>query len=113
MLLKNNIAHDYSMGYVSHIGFRAGTSFPFYFFDLKENKTTSLRIHPFLFMENALRCLPDTSTTALWKSILPCLQEVKKHNGQLVTLFHNPSFGTQNDIDFKTLYEKIIHFTLE
>ncbi|NLJ81823.1 MAG: hypothetical protein GX330_01690 [Bacteroidales bacterium] len=112
-LIKSGITNDYSMGYVSQIGFRAGTSFPFNFFDLKENKTTSLRIHPFLFMENALLSLENTSLESVWEAITPCLEEVKTHNGQLVTLFHNPSFAEGNSIDFKSLYEKIIEFSLQ
>ncbi len=112
-LSANQIKNDYSMGYVSHIGFRAGTCFPFYFFDLQKNKTTTLQIHSFLFMENALCTFSDTSVSALWEQIKPCLEEVKKHKGELVTLFHNPSFGVESNIDFKSLYEKIIHYTLE
>lgn len=112
-LIKSGITNDYSMGYVSQIGFRAGTSFPFDFFDLKENKTTSLRIHPFLFMENALLSLENTSFESVWNTIKLCLEEVKIHNGQLVTLFHNSSFAEGNSIDFKSLYEKIIEFSLQ
>lgn len=113
MLLKNNIKEDYSMGYVTHIGFRAGTCFPFYFFNLKDNKATSLRVHPFLFMENALLNSSDTSVEALWEKVKPCLEEVKKYQGELITLFHNASFGTESNVDFKTFYERIINNILE
>lgn len=113
MLLKNNIKDDYSMGYVNHIGFRAGTCFPFYFFNLKDNKATSLRVHPFLFMENALLSSSDTSVEALWEKVKPCLEEVKKYQGELITLFHNVSFGPESKVDFKTFYERIINDILE
>ncbi|MDD4209690.1 MAG: polysaccharide deacetylase family protein [Bacteroidales bacterium] len=113
MLLKNNIKDDYSMGYVNHIGFRAGTCFPFYFFNLKDNKATSLRVHPFLFMENALLNACDTSVEALWEKVKPCIEEVKKYQGEMITLFHNASFGTESNVDFKTFYERIINNILE
>ena len=37
ILLDNGITKDYSMGYADDIGFRAGTSVPFKFFNLEKN----------------------------------------------------------------------------
>lgn len=112
-LLKNNITDDYSMGYVHHIGFRAGTSFPFYFFDLEKNKTTSLKLHPFIFMENALTAEQQLSEAEILDKIKNCIDEVKKYKGHLITLFHNSSFHDNSSINFKSLYEKIIQYSIK
>ncbi len=111
-LIKNNITDDYSMGYVHHVGFRASTSYPFYFFDLQKNKTTSLKIHPFILMENALTNDLQLSEIKAFEKIKPCIDEVKKYNGQLITLFHNSSFNKNEKINFRSLYEKIIQYSI-
>jgi hypothetical protein len=93
-LIADGITDDYSMGYGSHLGFRAGTGCSFLWYDLSKEQTTSLRIHPFSFMD----------TTALYEEKMSCdeafaaLHEMKKLlqncNSQLITIFHNFSLGS-------------------
>lgn len=112
-LQANHIMHDYSMGYVSLAGFRAGTCHSFLFFDPQKNASTSLRIHPLLFMENAFVPLNDTHADSLWEYLKPYVDEVKKHKGELITLFHNQSFARDKQhAHIKTLYETLIHYVL-
>jgi len=44
---KTNIEKDYSMGYHNHIGYRAGTSHAFLFYDLNLEQASPIEIHPF------------------------------------------------------------------
>lgn len=55
VLLDVGIRNDYSMGFADNVGFRAGTCFPYLFFDLTKNEKTSLRVHPFVYMDSALK----------------------------------------------------------
>ncbi|MCD6013526.1 MAG: hypothetical protein K0Q79_3388 [Flavipsychrobacter sp.] len=97
LLLKNNIKEDYSMGYGSHLGFRAGTGSSFLWYDLENEATTDLRIHPFCFMD----------TTAHYEARLPVSDAFNKLNAMskilertgstLITVFHNFSLGTSNE----------------
>ena len=50
-LTEAGITEDYSMGFPYTPGFRAGTSKPFYFYDLKKERSTNLKIFPITFME--------------------------------------------------------------
>jgi hypothetical protein len=54
-LLEHDITDDYTMGYANAVGFRAGTSvsFPFYNIDLEQE--TKLLVHPFAVMLVCLR----------------------------------------------------------
>lgn len=50
-LLRNGITGDYSMGSGSINGFRASTASAFYWYNLKTETVTQLKIHPFCFMD--------------------------------------------------------------
>lgn len=93
-LISCGIQDDYSMGFVTAAGFRAGTCTPFRFFDLERNESTSLLIHPLLFMENAFYGKQDADEAQLFsETIRPLLDECIRYKGEIITLFHNQSFG--------------------
>ena len=111
-LLSAGIRDDYSMGYSTQAGFRAGSCTPFRFFDLGYNRITSLTLHPLLLMENAFFADDDRSVEALWKKVRPLLDQVIRFGGEAVTLFHNPSFGDMpgHDLPVRELYTRIIRY---
>ncbi|MDR1182737.1 MAG: polysaccharide deacetylase family protein [Bacteroidales bacterium] len=109
LLISKGIKEEYSMGYVQTAGFRAGTCNPFLFFDLPNNKITDMLVHPLLFMENAFADIQNPQE--IIKHLLPYVNEVKKYNGVLVTLFHNQSFkpGAEGN-KWKTVYETLLPY---
>ena len=46
---------DYSLQFTDYSGYRAGTGFPFYFYDLSSEQRTSLQLHPVAVSESILR----------------------------------------------------------
>ena len=89
MLSRRGIAHDWSMGYSTHPGFRAGTSFPFHFYNLNNEKTYKLMIHPFAVMDKTLKMDMNLNEEESEQYILDLAQRVKAVNGTFVTVFHN------------------------
>ncbi len=64
-------------------------------------------------MENAFTQRNDTHAKSLWEYVKPYVDEVKKHKGELITLFHNQSFAQDKQhTPIKTLYETLIHYVL-
>jgi hypothetical protein len=96
-LLAEGIRDDYSMGYPDALGFRAGTSYSFNWYDLEQETSTRLRIHPFCFMDTTARDYLGLSAQEAFQQ----LQELKKNlmatGGILTTVFHNFSLGTAAD----------------
>src|SRR5439155_21970596 len=50
-LIHAGITQEYSIGYGSINGFRASVATPFYWYDLQNEETTKLLLHPFCFMD--------------------------------------------------------------
>lgn len=92
-LINLDITDDYTMGYASSPGFRAGICDPFYYYDLDLETETNLRVHPFEVMEGTLRDYLEKDTGQSLEIIKMLIDEVKSVNGTFVTLWHNESLS--------------------
>lgn len=90
-LIDLEIEEDYSMGYASHVGFRAGTSIPFYFYDLDFEIQTPLKVFPFALMDTTLNDYMGLTPKQSIGRISDLYKEVKAVKGTFITLFHNES----------------------
>jgi hypothetical protein len=87
------ITDDHSMGYGSINGFRASVASSFYWYDLDKEEQTSLRIHPFCFMEaNSFYEQKQTPGQA-FEEMMHYYDQCKKVNGTLSTIWHNNFLG--------------------
>lgn len=109
MLIEHGIQRDFTMGYADEIGFRAGTSFPFYFFNIKENKATKLLIFPFAYMDGVLKdklmLTPEQSKMEIEKLVT----EVKGVGGVLMCIWHNSSI---NDLGEWKGWKDVLDYTI-
>ncbi len=108
-LIRAGITDEYSMGYGSINGFRASTASAFNWFNLRTNKETPLRIHPFGFMDaNSFyeqKQTPEQSLIELMKYVEVCRQE----KCRLITIFHNNFLGSTSEFrGWKEMYERFI-----
>jgi len=89
LLLKAGIKYDYSMGYHNIIGFRAGTSIPFKFFDLIENIETELTVVPFSLMDMTLMKYMNLNIETSIKVAKKLIDNVLNNNGIFISIWHN------------------------
>lgn len=90
------IEEEYSMGYAENTGFRAGTSHPFYWYDLENETVSRMRIHPFCLMDVALRHYRGFNTPAeAIHHALKLLNEVQTTGGIFGTCWHNNSLANK------------------
>lgn len=95
------VTNDYSMGYPETIGFRAGTSTPYLFYDINMEITTPLRIHPYIFHSQV--CHTKTAEE-IRHQISVVLRELKLVQAPFVSIFKNR--------DFSEYYDKAFYYSL-
>ncbi len=94
-LVSYGITDDYSMGYASDCGFRAGIASPFRFFDLYRNEMTPLVIHPVAAMDVTFRDYLHLGAPETSARIRQLADSVRAVNGEFVSLWHNESLSEQ------------------
>lgn len=108
-LIDAGITDDYSMGYASCNGFRAGTSNAFPWYDITREETTSLRIHPFAFMEATSLFYERNNISETYQEWERLYHAVKKTGGTFISIWHNYILGTDRKTrGWRELYEKML-----
>ncbi|MBK6620848.1 MAG: polysaccharide deacetylase family protein [Saprospirales bacterium] len=96
-LLEADLAEDYSMGYADAIGFRAGTSVPFRWYDLAGENATGLLVVPFQVMDITLKKYMGLSPEEAKKRMLDLVNVVRRTGGTFCCIWHNSSFDEKGD----------------
>ena len=107
--LNAGIAHDHSMGFADHIGFRCGTARPHYWFDVLNNKCTSLWIHPFVYMDGTLNEYMKLTPEVSMPRILELINEVRSMGGNFECIWHNE---TLTDNRHWSGWRNVLEYTL-
>ena len=94
MLLDKGIVEDYSMGYGSHLGFRAGTGNSFPWYDIEKETVTLLRIYPFCFMDTTAHYESKLSVAEAFGRLDAMAAKLQQTGSTMITVFHNFSLGT-------------------
>lgn len=88
-LLDIEVTDDYSMGYASEIGFRAGICTPFRFYDLELEVETPLTIHPFPFMDGTFIYYKKIAPSKALIEIKDYIKLYKEFGGEFIPIWHN------------------------
>ncbi len=113
-LIRNNITHDFSMGFASFPGFRAGIASPFYFYDLEQETVTNLKVFPFVVMDGTLCEYLQLSPKEAQEEIKNLMEEVKEVNGTFIPLWHNQSLCERGHWKgWRKVYEKMLKMGAE
>ncbi len=92
-LIEEKITDDYTMGYSDDIGFRAGTSLAFPWFDLSKNEVTNLMIHPFVAMDTTLNKYLQLSPQESINCCLELKSRIEDTGGNYCLLWHNETIS--------------------
>jgi hypothetical protein len=112
--LEAGIRKEYSMGFASHSGFRAGTSKPFYFYDLGKETETSLKVTPFQVMDRTLKDYMKLSPLSAVEKIRKLIDAVRSVNGTFVSIWHNDAFSDMGEWEgWKIVYLEMLNYIHE
>lgn len=109
-LIAIGIADEYSMGYGTVNGFRASIASPYYWYDLKAENKTPLRIHPFCFMDANAYYEEKKSAADALQDMQTYYESIRAVNGTMITIWHNSFLGIDEVHEgWREAYEHFIH----
>jgi hypothetical protein len=107
-LINAGILEDYTMGYASQTGFRAGICTPYFFYDVKREAATSLKITPFQVMDVTLRHYLKFQPGEAIAEVETLMQEVKKVGGTFSAIWHNETVNDEGEWKgYRKVFEKM------
>lgn len=113
-LIKLGIKQDYTLGYATDVGFRAGTCTPFNFYDLYNEKETELEIFPFHVMDTTLNRYLKLKVDNAVDKIEEIIQKVKQVNGTFISLWHNESVSDHGHWKgWEPVYKKMLEIIFD
>jgi hypothetical protein len=108
-LLSLGIVQDFSMGYSSHIGFRASFCLPYHFFNLVKNEETQLEIIPFELMDVCFKDYQKIKPEIALIQIKKIISSIKNVNGLFVSLWHNETLNECPGIlSWRNIFEQML-----
>lgn len=105
-LVELEIKEDYSMGYAGKMGFRAGTSHPFFFYDLGYEVQTPLKVVPFCLTDEAVQPMESAESNLKLNHLVQAVREV---NGTFTTVFSHSAFSRLHHKNkLRAFYQKLL-----
>ena len=113
-LAAAGIMQDYSMGFAETHGFRAGTCKPFYFYDLRNERSTLFKVFPITCMEASFLYYSKRKPAESLDIILTLINEVKKVDGTFISIWHNNTVSDEGIFkEWKWVHNEMIKRVLE
>ena len=110
-LIELDISDDYTMGFASQAGFRAGIADTFRFYDLENDMVTNLRVHPFALMDGTMRDYLDLDVEQSYALATQLIDEVKSVGGTFIYLTHNETLGGENRwVGWPEMYRRMLEY---
>lgn len=114
-LERSEITDDYTLGYFDYSGFRLGTCRPVRCINPFTGDVGSLILHPLTAMDCTLdrKENMDLSIEGALNHLQRLAEQVKKHHGELVLLWHNSVFTNDSAGTYhRTVYQQFINTLL-
>lgn len=108
-LHQSGIREDYSMGFAGYNGFRAGTSLPFFWYDLENETITDLRIFPFAFMDATGKFYKKQKPEEVLKEWKKLYLKIRAFDGHFISIWHN--YILSSGSDWQNHFQEAVSFS--
>ena len=113
-LIELDISDDYTMGFASQAGFRAGIADTFRFYDLENDMVTNLLVHPFALMDGTMRDYLNLDVEASLNLAKQLVDEVKAVDGTFIYLTHNETLGGEKRwVGWPEMYRQLLEYVYQ
>jgi len=99
----NEMKWDSTLSYAGKSGFRCGVCYSYPVYDIVNRKQLRLREKPLIAMEVSIVQYENLSPSECKGRLEQLKNEVRKHNGEFVFLWHNSSFATDQWKDYDSV----------
>ncbi len=111
VLVHAGIRHDYTMGYADEIGFRAGISQPYPFYDLERDMESQLTVHPFCVMDTTMQKYKKYTPEEASEAYRRLIDSIRAVDGTFCCIVHNQNlsdyFGWKG---WRQVYESMVDY---
>lgn len=105
------IRDDYTMGYADVVGFRAGISVPYPFYDLERDHEIEMLIHPFCIMDTTLQKYMKLSPEEGLEQYKRLIDNIRAVGGTFCCIIHNQNLTEHYGwAGWREVYEKMIDY---
>ena len=111
--LSAGITDDFSVGYTDTAGFRLGTTRPVNWINLKTKEfNNDITLHSLTIMDRTLtdKKYMNLNYELAFNYATELINQVKKHNGELVLLWHNQIFASTEKFNHKKFYSELLEY---
>ena len=111
VIRRAGISDDYSMGYADAVGFRAGISVPYPFYDLERDHEIELLIHPFCAMDTTLKKYLKLSPEEGLEQYKRLIDNVRAVDGTFSCIIHNQNLTELYGwTGWREVYDRMIEY---
>ena len=107
-LVNAGIKEDFTIGFADSPGFRMGTCRPVRYINPETLQVKDLILHPLTMMDGSFSQYSKMDYTQAYEMACKLIDQVKKHGGELVMLWHNSEVKGENY--HKKLYKNLISY---
>jgi hypothetical protein len=108
------ITEDYSMGFPEEPGFRAGIARPFRFYDIEQERESSLMVFPFQVMDGTLFKYLKLGAEESAGIISTLIDETRKAGGSFISIWHNTTLlDTPGQKAWRSLFEATLKMQMQ
>lgn len=105
-LIEAGIKEDFTVGFAEMPGFRLGTCRPVKYINPYTLEVTDLTLHPLTMMDGSFSKYSQMGLTEAYDTACRLIDQVRKHGGELVLLWHNSEVRRGNY--HRKLYKNLI-----